>query len=298
MVEVKVTELTKDYGHGRGIFDIDFEINKGEVLGFLGPNGAGKTTTIRHLIGYSNPDKGSATILGMDASKKQAEIMNHIGYLPGEVFLPEDMTGWGFIKMMKQMRHVKDDKHLNYLLKYFDVDPTGSLKRMSLGMKRKMAIVVAFIADPEILILDEPTSGLDPAMQESFISFMVEEKKRGKTILLSSHIFPEVEALCDRIAIIKEGKLVAREDARKLLKTDKRRYVIDFANKETAQKAAGALNGQNQGKQIRINVPEEKINNFFTELVHFNPKNVHEEKFDLESYFLDFYRSNKQFQTI
>lgn len=298
MAEVKVTELTKNYGHGRGIFDIDFEINKGEVLGFLGPNGAGKTTTIRHLIGYSNPDKGSATILGMDTSKKQAEIMNHIGYLPGEVFLPEDMTGWGFIKMMKQMRHVKDDKHLNYLLKYFDVDPTGSLKRMSLGMKRKMAIVVAFIADPEILILDEPTSGLDPAMQECFISFMVEEKKRGKTILLSSHIFSEVEALCDRITIIKEGKLVAREDARKLLKADKRRYVIDFANKETAQKAADALNGQFQDKWVRVNVPEEKINNFFTELVHFNPKNIHEEKFDLESYFLDFYRSNKQFQTI
>lgn len=298
MAEVKVTELTKDYGHGRGIFDIDFEINKGEVLGFLGPNGAGKTTTIRHLIGYSNPDKGYATILGMDASKKQAEIMNHIGYLPGEVFLPEDMTGWGFLKMMKQMRHVKDDKHLNYLLKYFDVDPTGSLKRMSLGMKRKMAIVVAFISDPEILILDEPTSGLDPAMQERFISFMVEEKKRGKTILLSSHIFSEVEALCDRIAIIKEGKLVAREDARKLLKTDKRRYVIDFTDEELAKKAAESLNGQFQDKWVRVNVPEEKINNFFTELVHFNPKNIHEEKFDLESYFLDFYRSNKQFQTI
>ena len=210
---INVSELTHDYGHGRGVFDISFDVNGGETLGFLGPNGAGKSTTMRHLMGFSKPQKGTVSIAGLDCTKQSRQIMEKVGYLPGEVALPEGLTGRAFIKMMQDMRGVKDGGRTEELLERFELDPSGNVKRMSIGEKRKLAIVAAFMSDPEILLLDEPTSGLDPVMQEEFISFIREEKQKGKTILLSSHIFSEVEALCDRIAIVKEGRLVSSVDA-------------------------------------------------------------------------------------
>lgn len=227
MSVIRVENMTKDFGHGRGIFNVDFQVGKGEVLGFLGPNGAGKTTTIRHLLGFTQPSKGTAEIMGLDCLGQHSQVMQYVGYLPGEIALPEGLTGWQFIRMMQQMRQIESDDYLHYLLDLFEFDPSGSTKRMSLGDKRKLAVVTAFMGNPDILILDEPTSGLDPLMQEKFIQFMVEEKRRGKTILLSSHIFPEVEATCDRIIIIKEGKLVAEVNAKELKNEDEKQLGIN-----------------------------------------------------------------------
>lgn len=202
MSVIEVNNLTKDYGHGRGVFDVSLQAEKGEAFGFLGPNGAGKTTTIRHLMGFSNPQKGSVAINGLSCNKQTSKILENVGYLPGEVALPEGLTGSQFIRMMQGFRHSHDKQRLNHLLDIFQLDPRGKTKRMSLGNKRKLAVITAFMADPDILILDEPTSGLDPVMQAVFIDFMKEEKNRGKTILLSSHIFSEVDEICDTIAII------------------------------------------------------------------------------------------------
>ncbi|WP_125704235.1 ABC transporter ATP-binding protein [Lacticaseibacillus daqingensis] len=159
MSVINVSHLTKDYGHGRGVFDITFHVDEGEVFGFLGPNGAGKTTTIRHIMGFSKPQTGTTAIQGRDSWQHYDQNQRQIGYLPGEIALPEALTGRQFIKMMAELRGIKDMRYTDSLIERFELDPSGGLKRMSLGMKRKLAIVTAFMHDPTILILDEPTSG-------------------------------------------------------------------------------------------------------------------------------------------
>ena len=196
MSVIDVSHLTKDYGFGRGVFDVSFKVEKGEAFGFLGPNGAGKSTTIRHLMGFSKPDSGETRIFGLESFRKYDAILQSVGYIPGEIALPAGLTGWEFLRMMQSMQKHRDEERLQKLLELFELDPSGDTKRMSLGVKRKLAVVTAFMNDPSVLILDEPTSGLDPVMQEVFIDYVKNEKKRGKTILLSSHIFSEVDATC------------------------------------------------------------------------------------------------------
>lgn len=203
-----IRNLTKDYGNNQGVFDISFEVKKGEVFGFLGPNGAGKTTTVRHLLGFIKSDNGNCHILGMDCWQNPREIQKHIGYVAGEIALPDSMDGQKLIEQIARMRNITLDR-ANELCDYFDINPRNKIKRMSKGMKQKIALVIAFMHDPEIILLDEPTSGLDPLMQEKFCDLILREKARGKTILLSSHIFNEVEKTCDRVMIIKQGKIIA-----------------------------------------------------------------------------------------
>ena len=193
MALIDIQHVTKDYGDGRGIFDLNLSIEKGEVFGFVGTNGAGKTTTIRHLMGFLKPQSGSATINGLDCWKDSAEIKKWIGYIPGEIAFPDAPTGTDFLKRQAELLGLKDMSYAESIIKKLQLDPTAKLKRMSKGMKQKTAIVAAFMADPEILILDEPTTGLDPLMRKEFISILDEEKKKGKTILMSSHMFDEVE---------------------------------------------------------------------------------------------------------
>lgn len=223
-----------------------------------------------------------------------------MGYLPGEVALPDDMTGAQFIKMMKAMRHIKDDRYLNHLIELFDLDYRGSMKKMSLGEKRKLAVVVAFMADPAILILDEPTSGLDPVMQEKFIEFMVEEKRRGKTILLSSHIFSEVEATCDRINIIKEGSIVAEVDSADLKNEKQKNFQLVFTNPSNLAQAMSVFDNKKivQPLVLEVTVAKERISDFFKQLAYLKVVAINERRFNLEKYFLDFYRSDKVFEEI
>ena len=189
---INVEHMTKDYGYGRGVFDVSLHVEKGEVFGFLGPNGAGKSTTIRHLMGFSKPDSGKVEIFGEPTFQKYYDVLKRVGYIPGEIALPAGLTGNEFLKMMQDLTGVKNEERINMLSDLFELDSASLLcdvKRMSLGVKRKLAVVSAFMSDPEVLILDEPTSGLDPVMQERFIQFIHKEMERGKTILLSSHIF-------------------------------------------------------------------------------------------------------------
>lgn len=180
---IKVDKMTKDYGSGRGIFNVSLHVEPGEVFGFLGPNGAGKSTTIRHLMGFSAPDSGSASIFGRESFRHYYEFLGRVGYIPGEVALPRGLTGSEFISMMQSMQGVRNDAKLKEMLDRFELDKNTlkqETKRMSLGVKRKLAVVTAFMHDPEVLVLDEPTSGLDPVMQESFIDYIHAEKHRGK----------------------------------------------------------------------------------------------------------------------
>lgn len=301
-ISIKVNELTKDYGHGRGVFDVSLEIRKGECHGFLGPNGAGKTTTIRHLMGFSKPQKGSTSINGIDSWQHSAELKGLVGYLPGEVALPSGLTGRKFLQMTAAMQNVKDMSCCERLIERFKLDPDIGTKEMSLGEKRKLAIVAAFLHDPEILILDEPTSGLDPVMQQEFIEFVKEEKARGKTIFLSSHIFHEVDATCDRIAIIKDGRIVSEFVADELKNQKDKIYEIQFNSAEDYEifksKRYSFYMTSDSRLRLRVAANEGNINDLIASLSEIDVAYFKEIKFSLEDYFMNFYRQDKSFEEV
>lgn len=302
---IEVKNLTKDYGSGRGVFDVSFAVKKGEVFGFLGPNGAGKSTTIRHLMGFSKPDKGNTYILGEPTFNKYYEILNHVGYIPGEIALPAGLTGWQFLRMMQDLQHIHNEEKLNSMLTLFELDDVtlqGETKRMSLGVKRKLAIVAAFMSDPDVLILDEPTSGLDPVMQENFIKFIHEEKSRGKTILLSSHIFSEIDSTCDRIAIIKDGKIVSEFVADDLKHASKKYYTVDFKDEKNVNKFKKSINKipsveilKIEDNKVFISLEDEDMNKAIEILSGLEINEFSNRKESLEDYFMKFYKEDKDF---
>ena len=218
--------LTKDYGGGKGIFGLDLAVNKGEVFGFLGPNGAGKTTTIRLLMGFTRPDKGSAELLGLPCFQQAPAIHRRVGYLPGELALMDDMTGREFIRLMADMRSLKDLGRARELTERFQLDDRGKIRKMSKGTKQKVGLVCAFMAAPELLILDEPTSGLDPLMQREFFAILRERNREGATVFLSSHVLSEIQHNCTRAAIIREGNLLACGSVEELSRTNARRVTL------------------------------------------------------------------------
>lgn len=205
---IAIRHLTKDYGMNKGVFNVTLSIGHGETYGYLGPNGAGKTTTMRHLMGFCKPQYGTVCIEGMVCWHEQKKIQKRVGYLPGEISFPDDMTGISYLKLITQMRNSSDFSYAKNLLERFEVNPVMRFRNMSKGTKQKIGIVAAFMHDPQILLLDEPTNGLDPLMQNIFIELVLEEKKKGKTILLSSHIFSEIEKTCDRVGMIRNGELI------------------------------------------------------------------------------------------
>ena len=298
MSVIEVKHVTKDYGHGRGIFDVSFEVKEGEAFGFLGPNGAGKSTTIRHLMGFTKADEGELYINGKNSWKSSAIIKHDVGYLPGELAFPKSMTGDEFINFMANERQMTDMTRTERLKKMFEIDTSKEIKKMSLGTKRKLAVVTAFMHNPKILILDEPTSGLDPVMQERFIQFILNEKAEGKTILLSSHIFTEVDATCDRIAIIKDGIVVSTVEADDLKQSTNKSFKIEFDNFENYQKFVENTKfnisiKRPEQNQIKLSLTDQKMQQFFTELSEVKVNFISEIKFTLEDYFMDFYDRKK-----
>ncbi len=305
MSVINVERLTKDYGFGRGVFDVNIHVEKGEVFGFLGPNGAGKSTTIRHLMGFSQPDDGKVEIFGKPTFGKYYEILKNVGYIPGEVALPAGLTGKEFLKMMQDLTGIYNNERLGMLLELFELDEAsllGDVKRMSLGVKRKLAVVSAFMSDPEVLILDEPTSGLDPVMQERFIEFIHKEKERGKTILLSSHIFSEIDNTCDRIAIIKDGKIVSEFVANDLKHASKKYYTVDFKAEADKKKFLESSVGiesltmiNDKENEIFISIEDEDLNKTINLLSAVDVTKFSNRKESLEDYFMKFYKEDKDF---
>lgn len=302
---IETRGFTKDYGSGRGAFDVNISVDEGEVFGFLGPNGAGKSTTIRHLMGFSRPDRGSTKIFGEETFRNYSKILNRVGYIPGEIALPAGLTGWEFLRMMQDMQRIHNRDRLEEMLSLFELEDNvlrGETKRMSLGVKRKLAIVAAFMSDPEVLILDEPTSGLDPIMQENFIQFIHLEKSRGKTILLSSHIFSEIDSTCDRIAIIKDGKIVSEFVADDLKHASRKFYTVVFENEwEKARFCAqiSALPSCTQSGQtqhsVDLSIEDCDLNRLIALLSDLGVRSFSNRKETLEDYFMKFYKEEKDF---
>lgn len=290
---IEIKNMTKDYGEGRGIYDVDLSIEKGEVFGFVGTNGAGKTTTIRHLMGFLKPQKGSATINGKDCWKNSAEIKKYIGYIPGEIAFLDAPTGSEFLKRQAKLLGLKDMSYAEELIKKLQLDPTANLKRMSKGMKQKTAIVAAFMADPEILILDEPTTGLDPLMRAEFIDIINEEKKKGKTIFMSSHMFEEVESTCDKVALIKDGRIIAVKSTKEIRHSEEKTYKIEFNSNEDYKKFLSEefniVDKRDNQNQVIININDKNINTLTKVLIEYNLKFMTEIKYTLEKYFNSLY---------
>ena len=229
---IRTEQLTKTYGPHRGIIDVDLTIEPGEAFGFLGPNGAGKTTTIRTLLDHIRPTSGRAFVFGIETTVDPVEIHRRVGYLPGEVTLYDKLTGGQTIEYFANLRGGVDAAYQKDLIERLDVDPTRKFREYSKGNKQKIGLIVALQHRPDLLVLDEPTSGLDPLVQQTFYGVIRETKAEGRTIFLSSHILSEVEKTCDRVAIIREGRLV---------KVDRVEALRDLAHHQVELRFAGAV---------------------------------------------------------
>lgn len=227
---VEVSGLTKFYGKNRGIEDLDFAVQRDEIFGFLGPNGAGKTTTIRTLMDFIRPTRGRAAIFGLDTRAGSLEIHRRVGYLPGELALYEHMRGEDLLRYLAHLRGGVRWDDVTTLARRLDADLSRRIRTLSSGNKQKIGLVQAFMHRPELLILDEPLTGLDPLMQHEVDELISEVAKEGRTVFLSSHVLPEVERLCHRVAIIREGRLVAVEEIAALKARAMRFLEIHFAN--------------------------------------------------------------------
>jgi ABC-2 type transport system ATP-binding protein len=227
---VETQGLTKRYGSSRGIENLTFSIEEGEVFGFLGPNGAGKTTTIRTLMGLLRPTAGSARIGGLDCWEQSTEVKRLVGYLPGELALDPNLTGGQILEYFGHLRGGVDQTYLKALIERMGLDPKRKFRQYSSGNKRKIGIVQAFMHRPRLLILDEPTNGLDPLNQQEFDHMVTEVREDGRTVLLSSHILGEVERTCNRVAIIREGELVRLGEVSALKDIKRQEVTIQFAD--------------------------------------------------------------------
>ena len=205
---LEITNLTKKFGKFTALDEVNLQIAEGEVFGYIGPNGAGKTTTIRTALGILQATSGTVTVFGKDAWKDAVEIHKRIAYVPGDVNLWGNLTGGEVIDLFVSLRGKHDKDRREKLLKDFELDPAKKCRTYSKGNRQKVALVAAFASEADLFILDEPTSGLDPLMEQVFQECVLEQKKNGKGVLLSSHILSEIERLCDRVGIIREGKIV------------------------------------------------------------------------------------------
>jgi ABC-2 type transport system ATP-binding protein len=292
---ISVNHLTQVYRNGRGVFGLDFTVEAGEVFGYLGPNGAGKTTTIRSLLGFMNPQEGRASIKGLDCRRDAADVQHYVGYVPGEIAFFEDMSGLEFLLLIGDMRRTASTSRRDDLIGRFTLEVDEKIRRMSKGTKQKLALVAAFMHDPAVYILDEPTSGLDPFMQNTFMELLREEKRRGKTVMMSSHIFEEVQRICDRAGIVKEGRLVAVEDVQLLNGMREKSYTVTLA--EAEQVAVLREHGLDVREispgravvTVRNNYPE-----FFIALSHCKVLGLDSRAQSLEDVFMKYYGQEVQ----
>ena len=289
-VIISVRNLTKDYGKGRGIFDISFDVYKGTVFGYCGTNGSGKTTTLRNIMGFIKPNNGTVTVKGLDAWKDSDEIKKLVGYLPGEIAFPPVESGSDFLKIQAETLGLKDMSKAERIINALQLDPTANLKRMSKGMKQKTAIVDAFMHSPEIIILDEPTTGLDPLMRDVFVELIKAEKARGATIIMSNHMFDELEETCDYVGFIKDGHLIDIVDMEELRNLPYRDYEIVFKKKSDYQNIKSTsfeiLEKDDSEQKLLARVKVEKTNDMIKELRKHEIVSFQERKHTLEEFFV------------
>jgi ABC-2 type transport system ATP-binding protein len=232
---VEVSNLTKFYGRTKGIEKVSFEIHEGEIYGLMGPNGAGKTTTLRSMLNLISSDSGKTNILGKDVNELSSKEISHISYLPGEFEMYSNLTGKQYLTYISNLRNAKTN-NIHLLSDQLDLDLNKKINALSKGNKQKIGIVQAFMNSPKLAILDEPTSGLDPLKQQEFQNIVKEQNKEGCSVLLSSHILNEIEDLCEKVGIIKDGTLIASEQISALKNKTIKKYEVTFENPPSENK--------------------------------------------------------------
>lgn len=297
MAYIDIKHLTKDYGKNRGIFDVSLEIEKGEIYGFVGVNGAGKTTTIRHMMGFLTPDEGTVTINDLDATRSSAEVKRYVSYIPGEINFPGNSTGEAFIKDQIYLSGRGDWDYAARIIDLLQLDATANVRAMSKGMKQKTAIVSAFASDADILIMDEPTTGLDPLMRDIFIDLLKEEKAKGKTIFMSSHIFQEVEEVCDRVAIIRDGRIIDVIDMKDIRYNKTKTFKVEFKTPEDFERflRLGYEVNRVKAEDLQLNIPihDQDINRLIRDLKDFDLVYFKEIKVTFEEYVTQVFKGDK-----
>jgi ABC-2 type transport system ATP-binding protein len=291
---IETRQLTKNYGKARGISNLNLEVEKGEIFGFIGPNGAGKSTTIRTLLGLIQPTAGTALIFGKNIATHGPEIRQDIGYLPSEVFYYDNMRVVDLLKYSasfynKPRRDM--EKRMYELAKLLDLDLQRKIDDLSYGNKKKVGIIQGLLHEPKLIILDEPTGGLDPLMQQTFFDLLRSENKRGATILFSSHILSEVQRLCHRVAIIKEGELVKVETMKDLRSSNYTRCTLDLAAPiaKSKLKLKGISNLVTHGGTVSF-LYNGDINALTALLASLKLKDVTLEEPELEEIFMHYYK--------
>lgn len=287
---IEIKKLTKMYGKARGIEDVSFNVEEGEIFGFIGPNGAGKSTTIRTLLSLIYPTSGSATIFGKDIITAAPEIKKEIGYLPSEVFYYDNMKVLELLKYSASFYKKDCTNRIKELSETMELDLTKKIDDLSLGNKKKVGIVQGLLHEPKLIILDEPTSGLDPLMQQKFFDLLEKENKKGATILFSSHILSEVQRLCDRVAIIKEGRIVTVEKISTLKENTYKKFKVETSTHIGKEhfKVEGVNQLVQDGNIINF-LFRGNINSIMKKIAEIEIENLWVEEPDLEEIFMHYY---------
>lgn len=287
---IEVNHLTVDYGNGRGIFDFNFQIKKGEVHAIVGTNGSGKSTTMRALMGFLKANGGSASINSLDTWNDAMAIKQYVSYVPGEINFPDVGSGDSFLDIQRSFYGIKDKTYMDRLINLFRLDTRVPLRRMSKGMKQKAALVCAFMKDSDIILLDEPSTGLDPLMRDNLIDLINEEKKKGKTILMSSHIFKEIEDTCDRVTFIDGGHIIQTIDMKDIIDNNRKEYLIEFYNLNDYEALVKNMNVEIRNMdsinlKVNVFIYDEDINSMFDMLSKYEIKNLEYIPYTLENYY-------------
>ncbi len=286
---IELHDLTKDYGEKKGIFNLNLNIEKGEMVGFVGTNGSGKTTTIRNILGFIKPTSGSVSVNGLSSWEHSAEIAKMIGYVPGEIAFPDLRTGTEFLKSQAEFLHLKDMSYANELIERLQLDPSANLRRMSKGMKQKTALVAALMNDAPIIILDEPTTGLDPLMRQTFLDIIKKEHKKGKTIFMSSHSFEEIESTCDKVVLINNGHIIDVCSMNEIRNRPQVEFKIEFYKEEDYQNFQNEgfeiIRRQEQYNQVTIRINKNDTTKLLKTLKKYNVKFISELPYTLEMHF-------------
>lgn len=294
MNAIEIKNLTKVYGKNRGIQDINISVKEGEIYGFIGPNGAGKSTTIKTLLNFIYPTSGEALIFGMDSVKESEKIKEYVGYVPSEVGYYDDVKVKDIIKYAQSFYPKSKKEYVDRICNELELDMNKKMGELSLGNKKKVAIAQSLINNPKLLILDEPTNGLDPLMQKKLFNILIEEKEKGNTVFLSSHNLVEVQNLCDRVCVIKEGKIVD---------------IIEIEKSKTELKLKVTLSSSDITDDIVLNLSDKildkngklytfiyskNIDSLVKELANYKIDELLIEKENLEDAFLNYYENNKE----
>ncbi len=293
MTAIAVSGLVKSFGRTRALDGLDLAVNTGEVHGFLGPNGSGKTTTIRILLGLLRADAGEARLLGGDPWREPTELHKRLAYVPGDVTLWPNLTGGEVIDMLGRMRGGLNRPRRNELLERFDLDPRKKGRAYSKGNKQKVGLVAALASDVELLILDEPTSGLDPLMEEVFQQCIQEERRRGRTVLLSSHILAEVEALCDRVTIIRLGRAVETGTLTQMRHLTRTSIAADLAGEPNGLSTLSGVHDLHvEGTRVRFEVDTDRLDAVLRQLTSVGVRSLVSQPPTLEELFLRHYQDD------